>query len=81
MNINLMDQTMHILLYTLKHCADEIAPILYVIFNQSLSTSLLPDDWLKANNRCPVYKKGIITVIIGYQLLTYIINLHLPVPR
>ena len=42
--------------YILKHCADEIAPILYVIFNQSILTSSLPNDWLKANI-CPVYKK------------------------
>ena len=39
--------------YILKHCADEITPILYVIFTQSLSTSLLPNNWLKANI-CPV---------------------------
>ena len=44
-------------LYILKHCADEITPILYVIFNQFLLTSSLPNDWLKANI-CPVYKKG-----------------------
>jgi len=31
--------------YILKHCADEITLILYVIFTQSLSTS---NDWLKA---------------------------------
>ena len=44
--------------YTLKHCADEISPILYVAnFNHSLSTSLPPNDWLKAN-LCPVHKKG-----------------------
>ena len=35
--------------YNLKHCADEIMPKLYAIFNQSLSTSLLPNDWLRAN--------------------------------
>ena len=29
--------------YTLKYCVDEITPILYVIFNHSLSTSLLPN--------------------------------------
>ena len=40
----------HMSPYTLNHCADEITPILYVIFNQSLSTSLLPNDWLNANN-------------------------------
>ena len=35
--------------YTLKHCANEITPILHINFNQSLSTSLLVNDWLKAN--------------------------------
>ena len=30
--------------YILKHCADKITPILYVIFNHSLSTSLLLND-------------------------------------
>ena len=33
--------------FILKYYADEIAPILYVIFNQYLSTSTLPNDWLK----------------------------------
>ena len=42
--------------YILKHCADEIIPILYVILKQSLLTSSLPNDWLKANI-CPVYKR------------------------
>ena len=46
----------HISPYILKHCA-EITPILYVIFNYSLSTSLLPNDQLKANI-CPMHKKG-----------------------
>ena len=35
----------------------ELLPILYVIFNQSLLSSLLPNDWQKANV-WPVYKKG-----------------------
>jgi len=43
--------------YILKHCANEIAPILQVIFTQSLSTSSLPFDMLSANI-CPVFKKG-----------------------
>ena len=42
--------------FILKYCADKVAPILYVIFNQSLSTSMLPNDWLKADIS-PVYKK------------------------
>ena len=43
--------------YILKHCANEIAPILQVIFTQSLSTGSLLNDWLSANI-CPVLKKG-----------------------
>jgi len=43
--------------YILKHCANEIAPVLQVIFTQSLATSSLPTDWLSANI-CPVFKKG-----------------------
>jgi len=34
----------HISLYILKHCEDEISPVLHIIFNQSLSTSQLPCD-------------------------------------
>jgi len=33
----------------LKVCAKEVFPILNVIFNLSLATGKLPDDWLKAN--------------------------------
>ena len=59
--------------YILKHCADEITPILYVIFNQSLLTSLLPNDWLKANI-CAVHKKGNCSNV---TISLYIFNLHL----
>ena len=55
--------------YILKHCVDEITPLLYVLFNQSLTTSLLPNDWLKANI-CPVYKKG------NYSNVTITIDLY-----
>ena len=48
--------------YILKHCADEITPILYVIFNQSLSTNLLPNDWLKANI-CHVHKRVVAVML------------------
>jgi len=43
--------------YILKHCAQEFAPILKVIFTQSLSSSSLPKDWLTANIS-PIFKKG-----------------------
>ena len=43
--------------YILKSCSAEIAPILEVIFKQSLNTGELPSDWLTANI-CPIFKKG-----------------------
>ena len=41
----------------LQICATEIAPILTVLFSQSLNTGEVPLDWLSANVT-PVYKKG-----------------------
>jgi len=41
----------------LKHCAAEIAPILQIIFTQSMSTGTIPSDWLTANVT-PVFKKN-----------------------
>ena len=55
--------------YILKYCADEVTPKLYVIFNQSLSKSLLPNDWLKANI-CPVHKKGSCSNVKNYQSIS-----------
>ena len=52
--------------YILKHCADEITPILHIIFNHSLSTNSLPSDWLKANI-CPVFKKGNHSSVSNYR--------------
>ena len=43
--------------FVLKNCAAEVAPMLEIIFNQSLNTGVLPSDWLTANI-CPVFKKG-----------------------
>jgi len=43
--------------YILKNCANEISPILQIIFTQSLNTGRLPSDWLVANV-CPVFKRG-----------------------
>lgn len=40
----------------LKHCAEELAPMLTNIFNQSLRTGEIPLDWLKANIT-PIFKK------------------------
>ena len=42
---------------TLKDFPTEIAPVLTTIFNKSLSTSDIPDDWRKANVT-PIFKKG-----------------------
>ena len=41
----------------LKQCADQLAPILTTIFQRSIDTGSLPDDWLKANISC-IFKKG-----------------------
>ena len=41
----------------LKECASEISPMLTFIFNQSLKSGILPDDWLKANIFA-LHKKG-----------------------
>ena len=40
----------------LKYFADDIAPILTFIYQQSLDTSTVPDDWRKANV-IPIHKK------------------------
>jgi len=39
----------HVPSYVLQHSAHEIAPILHVIFKQSLNSGDLPMDWLTAN--------------------------------
>ena len=39
-------------------CSVEIAPILTVIFTQSLNSGNVPEDWLTANVT-PIFKKGI----------------------
>ena len=41
----------------LKECSSEIAPILALIYNNSLAQGIEPDDWQKANET-PVFKKG-----------------------
>ena len=52
--------------FILKHCSNEISPILQVIFMQSMDTGVLPSDWLKANV-CPVFKKGNRTHASNYR--------------
>ncbi|MFZ2538830.1 MAG: reverse transcriptase family protein [Oscillospiraceae bacterium] len=41
----------------LKECAEEIAPMLCLIFNRSLELGQVPSDWKDANVT-PLYKKG-----------------------
>ena len=41
----------------LQTCSAEVAPVLQVIFTQSLKTHMLPKDWLSANITL-IYKKG-----------------------
>jgi hypothetical protein len=46
-----------ILSQSLKTLSPELAPVIFHIFSQSLSTGELPDDWLTANITA-IYKKG-----------------------
>jgi hypothetical protein len=41
----------------LKECSVELAPLLAALFNQSIATGELPNDWTTANVT-PVFKKG-----------------------
>lgn len=41
----------------LKECATEIAPVLQIIFMQSLNTGQVPEDWRTADI-CAIFKKG-----------------------
>jgi len=43
--------------HVLHHCATEIAPLLTVIFTQSLDPEEVPPDWLRAY-LIPIFKKG-----------------------
>ena len=54
----------HISPYILRHFAEEIRLILYVIFNQSLSTSSLPQGWLTTNIDQLLRKVVIVVLLI-----------------
>ena len=41
----------------LKGCSEELSPILTIIFNKSLQTGTVPDDW-KTANVSAIFKKG-----------------------
>ena len=41
----------------LKECADQLAPLLSLIFTNALAEGCVPDDWRQANVSA-VYKKG-----------------------
>ena len=41
----------------LKECATELAPAIAILFQQSLDTGTLPEDWTSANVS-PIFKKG-----------------------
>ena len=41
----------------LKECSSEIAPILALIYNETLAQGTVPDDW-RQTNVAPIFKKG-----------------------
>ena len=43
--------------WVLKECSSEIAPILALIYNETLAQGTVPDDWRQANV-APIFKKG-----------------------
>ena len=54
----------------LRDYADEIAPVLQTIFQQSLDTGDVPDDWRKANVAA-IYKKGDRHVALNYRPVSH----------
>ena len=52
--------------HALKIASQEIAPVLRFIFQQSINTGDLPDDWRKANIS-PIFKKGATTDPANYR--------------
>ena len=50
----------------LKECAHQIAPSLYLMFNQSLQLGSLQEEW-KLANIIPIHKKGDISYVENYR--------------
>ena len=50
----------------LKECASSVAPIFQKIYQKSVTTGILPQDWLKANVS-PIFKKGDRSLPINYR--------------
>ena len=50
----------------LKTCAEELAPSISAIFQKSIDTGTLPEDWLSANI-APVFKKGDVHAAENYR--------------
>ena len=50
----------------LKDYAEQIGPILCKIYQQSLDTGIIPEDWLHANITA-IYKKGNKTIPANYR--------------
>jgi hypothetical protein len=50
--------------------ATDISPLLQLIFQKSLDTGVVPDDWRIANVS-PVYKKGQKTLAENYRPIGY----------
>ena len=59
----------HIPTKVIKLCANVIAPVLQIIYSQSLEHAILPQDWLSANFT-PVFKKGDQSISANYRLIS-----------
>ena len=53
----------------LKECSSEIAPILALIYNETLAQGTVPDDWRQANV-APIFKKGEKYDAANYRLVS-----------